>query len=238
MAEANLVQNYTEQKLIHLHKNIWAQSVIIATKHRYYLNLNIDEQIALDNIYKFITDILKDLNHYPYHNLEHTLDVYTRCEYLCDKEWIYWENRIDLLIGALFHDVWFLEKYSKNEEIAAIMAEEFLAVLNWRKDRIAKIKWIIMATVVGAHPNNKLEKMIQDADFDNLGRPDCLDKTMDLKEEILIVNNIDIPLKNWLLWTLMLFTNHKYNTFTSIFERWPVKKDNICQLEARISALI
>ena len=53
---------------------------------------------------RYVLDMLDEVNHYPYHNINHTLDVYSRCDYLADKEFIYLEDKTDLLLAALFHD--------------------------------------------------------------------------------------------------------------------------------------
>lgn len=194
-----------------------------------------NEQKIINNALRFVLDLLEKVNFYPYHNINHTLDVYSRSEYLCDKEFIHLEDKTDVLLGALFHDTGFIESYSQNEIIWARIAREYLEKINWREDRIVKIEWIIMATIIGSTPNNKLEEIIQDADFDNLGRDDCLVKTMSLKKEIKLIQKVNIPTKEWLLSTYNLFRKHKFNTTTSINERWLVKEENIRKLEARIA---
>jgi len=197
---------------------------------------NMNEQKIINNTLRYVLDLLEKVNHYPYHNINHTLDVYARSEYLCDKEFVHLEDKTDVLLWALFHDTWFVEQYALNEEIWARIAEDYLRKIEWREDRIEKIKWIILATIVGSNPNNKLEQIIQDADFDNLWRKDCLIKTMSLKKEIKIINKINIPTKDWLLSTYSLFRTHQFNTPTSIVERWPTKEENIKKLEARIAS--
>ena len=45
-----------------------------------------DEQKIINNVLHYILDLLDPINHYPYHNINHTLDVYTRVGHLTDKE--------------------------------------------------------------------------------------------------------------------------------------------------------
>jgi len=45
-----------------------------------------DEQKIINNVLRYILNLLEPINHYPYHNINHTLDVYTRVGYLTDKE--------------------------------------------------------------------------------------------------------------------------------------------------------
>ncbi len=37
-----------------------------------------DEQKIINNVLRYILDLLDPINHYPYHNINHTLDVYSR----------------------------------------------------------------------------------------------------------------------------------------------------------------
>ncbi len=183
---------------------------------------------------RYVLDMLDEVNHYPYHNINHTLDLYSRCDYLADKEFIYLEDKTDLLLAALFHDTWFTIRYRNNEILWAEIAEKYLQSIWWREDRIETIKWIIMATVVWSKPKNKLEQIIQDADFDNLWRKDCLIKTMLLKKELKIINKTNIPTHEWLLSTHWLFRMHKFHTYTAKAERDKTKQENIRRLEKRI----
>jgi len=84
------------------------------------------EQTAINKALHYVIDLLDPLNHYQYHNINHTLDVYSRAGYLCDKEFIGEEDKNDILIAALFHDTGFLVQYYQNEEIGAQMARNYL----------------------------------------------------------------------------------------------------------------
>lgn len=195
------------------------------------------EQKIINNVLRYVLDLLEKVNHFPYHNINHTLDVYSRSEYLADKEFVHLEEKTDLLLAALFHDTGFIEQYNQNEVIGARIAREYLESINWREERISRIEWIIMATVVFSKPHNKLEQIIQDADFDNLGRKDCLSKTMSLKKELRIISKINIPTRDWLMSSYWLFRIHKYNTLTAIIERDSTKQENINKLYGRISSI-
>ncbi|MDD2565830.1 MAG: HD domain-containing protein [Candidatus Gracilibacteria bacterium] len=195
------------------------------------------EQKIINNVLRYVLDLLEKVNHFPYHNINHTLDVYSRSEYLADKEFVHLEEKTDLLLAALFHDTGFIEQYNQNEVIGARIAREYLESINWREERISRIEGIIMATVVFSKPHNKLEQIIQDADFDNLGRKDCLSKTMSLKKELRIISKINIPTRDWLMSSYGLFRIHKYNTLTAIIERDSTKQENINKLYGRISSI-
>jgi predicted metal-dependent HD superfamily phosphohydrolase len=44
-------------------------------------------------------------NHLPYHNLNHLLTVLKYCDYIATGEMVYYDNRMELYLAALFHDV-------------------------------------------------------------------------------------------------------------------------------------
>ena len=194
-----------------------------------------NEQKIINNALRCVIDLLEKVNHYPYHNINHTLDVYSRVWYLCDKEFVYLEEKTDLLIAALFHDTWFIESYSENEIIWARIAREYLEKINFREDRIKNIENIILATIVFSEPKNKLEKIIQDADFDNLWRRDFMMKTLSFRKEIRLIGNQSIPMKEWYKTTYNLMRKQSFKTFTARKERNKVKKENILKVKTKIN---
>ncbi len=70
----------------------------------------------------YVLHLLAKVDHYPYHNIDHTLGVYMRTLYLCICEEIDDEDREDLLLAALFHDTGFIEHYKNNEHLGAKIA--------------------------------------------------------------------------------------------------------------------
>lgn len=218
--------------------NTWTKFLACKIKKKCLENLNWDEQVVVGSAITFVLSILKNVRHYPFHNIWHTLEVFTRSKYLCEQLWISKEDSIDIMLWAIFHDTWYIKQYFKNEEIWAKIAEIFLIKKWWKKERIEKIKWIIMATELWTKANNILEQIIQDADLDNLGRGDCIENTIKLREEIRLVTWNDIPLRNWLTSSYMLLKNHKFQTLTSFVERSAKKEENIRKLELRIAQLI
>lgn len=209
----------------------------IILKLKYFKLKWMNEQKIINDVLRYTLDLLEKVNHYPYHNINHTLDVYARAEYLCDKEFIHLQDKTDVLIWALFHDTGFTVQYNSNEIIWAKIAREYLEKINFDKDRINKIEKIILATIVWATPNDKLEEIIQDADFDNLWRKDSMTKTLKYRKERILILKEKINLKEWFISTHNLFRWHKFHTSTSIIEREQTKKENIKKLEDKITIL-
>lgn len=192
------------------------------------------EQNVINEALKYVIDLTSSIWHYPYHNINHTLDVYSRVVHLTDREMMKSEDRTDLLLAALFHDTWFIKAYFQNEIIWAKIAREYLEKIGWKEERIKKIENIILATIMFSKPSNKLEKIIQDADFDNFGRRDFMVKGLLVKKEMNSIWWRDISIKEWNKFSYNLMRQHKFNTATAKRERDSVKKENTLKLKKKI----
>jgi len=194
-----------------------------------------DEQKIINNVLRYILDLLDPINHYPYHNINHTLDVYSRVWYLCDKEWIFYEDKTDLLIAALFHDTGFTVQYSDNEKIGMRIARVYLESIGYKEARIQKIERLIFSTVLFTEAHDLLESIIQDADLDNLGRKDCFIKTLLVRKELNTIAHINISKAKWLEISYNLMRKFTYRTATAKWERNMLKKINTLKLEEKIT---
>lgn len=178
---------------------------------------------------KYVSEKLFPLKQkwYNYHNLDHTLDVFSRSSYLWMKEWLNEELQEIIQISALFHDIWFLKQYDDNEIIWANMAEEWLNENNYPVDKIDIIKQTILSTIpTYLEPKNILEKIIKDADLDNLWRDDFEEKSQALKQELINIKWNDFNEKKWLEWTKQFILWYNFYTKTQIEERWKKLEEN------------
>jgi len=188
-----------------------------------------DGQKIINNVLRYILDLLEPINHYPYHNINHTLDVYARVGHLCDREGVNDEDKTDLLLAALFHDAGFTRQYFQNETIGAQIARRYLENIDWPEDRIEKIERLILATTLFSEAHDLLEYIIQDADLDNLGRKDCLIKSLLVRKELIEIGKIDMPKSRWMRISYNLLMRYHYHTFTARSERRDIQNKNRLQ---------
>lgn len=193
------------------------------------------EQKIINSALRYVLDLLDPINHYPYHNINHTLDVYARVWYLSDKEGVSPEDKTDLLLAALFHDTGFTRQYADNEKIGAEIASRYLENINYPLVRIQKIERLIRATILFSEARDLLEGIMQDADLDNLGRKDCFIKTLLVRKELITINHMDMPKRKWLDLTCNLMRNYHYKTPTAQWERGTLQNLNIKKLEQKIA---
>ena len=176
---------------------------------------------------EYVNQLLLPLENHYYHQYSHALDVMERAMYLWKKEGLSNQEIEILAISALFHDTGFIIQYDKNEPIWAKIAQNYLKTMMYDRDKIQLIEEIILATDPDyTEPKNIYEKIIKDADLDNLGRDDFWDKTNDLSREIESIKNIKLKDPKWKHWVISFLAEHKYYTDTQIAERQHKKEEN------------
>jgi len=176
---------------------------------------------------KYVNSILMPLENYYYHQYEHALDVMIRSIYLAQKEGLNDDETEILALAGLFHDTGFTIKYDDNEYVWAKIAQNFLKSKLYPPDKIELVEKVIIATnPLYTEPKNIYEKIIKDADLDNIWREDFFDKWEKLKKELETIKKIKIKDPDWHHSSLDFLWNHKFYTKTQEMERWVIKRKN------------
>jgi len=166
---------------------------------------------------KYILDRLKiELPaHLTYHCYEHTLDVYSAAEKLCDLEKINAYQKKQVLTAALFHDSGFIVGANCHEEESCRIAEQCLPSFGYTNDDLVPIKGMIMATRLPQSPKNHLEEIIADADLDYLGRDDFFRISNLLYQEFRFAGIVRTP-EEWNKLQISFFQSHHFFTDTAL----------------------
>lgn len=192
----------------------------------------------LIRIDKYIRKLLRKLSaHVVYHNFNHTLHstkgVVAVANKLALLENINNKDRELLCVAAYFHDVGFVTgKSDGHEERGAKLAREKLPEFGYSGREISKICDIILVTQMRKKPKTKCEKIIKDADIDNLGREDFFERGELLRKEFKIGDK-----KKWYVETIALLGNHKWKTFSQQNLRGKQMKKNLEKLKLLIDSL-
>lgn len=179
---------------------------------------------------KFVNQILWPLDKLYYHQYSHALEVFDRSLYLWIKENLNLDELEILAIACLFHDTWYSIQYDDNEYIWAKIARNYLLSYNYDIEKIKKVERLIIVTIPIFPPSNIMEKIIKDADTDNLWRDDFFDKWNDLKSEIELIKNIKIKDPDWCHYSIDFIKNHSFYTKTWQIERDKRKNKNLDKL--------
>jgi uncharacterized protein len=149
-----------------------------------------------------------------YHDATHTLHpvrgVVARTDAYAVLEQVNNYEREILSTAAYLHDTGFTIRRTNNEVLAAEMSADFLPKLGYGSDEIEKVQGLIMDTrleVNLGNPKTLLGKILCDADVDNLGRDDFMEKGQLLKAELGIVDDV-----SWLRTQANFLEKHRYHT--------------------------
>ena len=189
------------------------------------------EKNILWNAKKYVNLLLSPLNKHYYHSYEHAIDVMQRAIYLSEQENLPVDEIEMMALAGLFHDTGFIVMYDKNEPIWAKIASNYLKSINYDKNKIKLIEQIILATDPDyTNPKNIYEKIIKDADMDNLWRDDFQKKSNDIKKELETVKKIKIKDPEWHHSLVDLLISHKFNTDVQRKERDKKKQENLYKM--------
>lgn len=168
-----------------------------------------------------------------YHNVKHTIDVIFIVEDIARQEGVSNEEMLLLKCAALFHDAGFMVSYDNNEKIGADLAEETLKRYKFSKEQIETVKRLILSTKMPHNPKDLLEKIINDADLDYLGRPDFIPVSQNLFRELYERDKIS-TISQWNKMQYKFVREHSYYTSTAREKRDPGKQTVLNELENMI----
>jgi predicted metal-dependent HD superfamily phosphohydrolase len=148
------------------------------------------------------------------------------------------ENERELIIAAAyFHDTGYIREYDKNEPIAARTAGRILKIIGYNPDEIEKVQKMILSTDLDREPTTLIEKILCDADLDNLGRDDFFKLDGKLREGRRI-RGLDVSDDaKWYRGTLSVMKNHRYYTESQKKVREKGKRKNIEKLLNRLAEI-
>ncbi len=169
-----------------------------------------------------------------FHDADHTLHptkgVVAVANSIAVSENISEHDRELLIAAAYFHDTGYIREYDKNEPIAARMAGRILKLIGYKPSEVAKIQKMILSTDLAREPRTHAEKILCDADLDNLGREDFIKLDGRLREGRR-ERGIDVSDDaKWYRSTLELVKKHQYYTESQKKLREKGKQKNIKRL--------
>ena len=173
---------------------------------------------AKDFVVKFIKEKIEP-KWFVFHNVDHTLDVYKRARYLSEKEWLLEEEKEIVCLAALFHDTGLIDWYQNHEEKSCQIARNWLQSQNYPEEKIKMVVQSIKVTKVWEKPKNKIQMILKEADLDNLGRDDFIERFFLLIKEIQNVSWEKIDKKEFAKQTYKLFKDFEFYTDTQKKER-------------------
>lgn len=164
---------------------------------------------------------------FEYHNLEHTLDVTQRALFYANEEGITAHDVHLLQTAALFHDTGFTRTYEGHEQASAQIACEVLPALGYCQSDIDQVTQLILATRRPPQPCSRLAEILCDADLDNLGRDDFVQRADSLRQELQTICGLQYSDQEWHQRLRSLLTSHTYFTVSARKHRDAGKAQNL-----------
>ncbi|HLC77655.1 MAG TPA: hypothetical protein VJH92_00860 [Candidatus Nanoarchaeia archaeon] len=174
--------------------------------------------------------VMKNMKDLPYHNFKHAEDVARVSRELAIKEGINSEGIFLLETAGYIHDIISEVGRKDNEERSIERGEYFLPTMGYTPSQVYRVKSLVMATKLPTNPKNLLERIICDADLDNLGREDFFEKNEALRQEFGITDK-----KSWYQDSVNFLEGHNYYTRAARRYRGQMKSYNLAQLKQRIT---
>jgi len=119
-----------------------------------------------------------------YHDLAHTMSVRETALILGAHYDIGATNMEAMEIAALLHDTGYVKAYTGHEKVSAELAVDFLTAHNYPAEKIALVVDLIDATKLVYEPKNLLQRIIKDADLNNLGQGKYMKTIANLRHEM------------------------------------------------------
>lgn len=201
----------------------------IEPNHKFKVQVQL---VRLEDLQEFVFDKLEKglpKNLY-YHNLKHTVDVYTQVELIGRAEGVDDEEMLLLRTAALFHDAGHLIDYHTHEEMAVKLVREILPEYQYSDKQIDLISELIMCTKLPPQPKSLLEEIMCDADLDYLGRTDFIPVSNTLYKELHEHGKVG-TLREWNDIQTQFIAKHSYFTKTARKLRNVNKKSQLNKLK-------
>jgi HD superfamily phosphodiesterase len=180
------------------------------------MNMEIRSRQYLSNlkrVHSYAREYMLANTNKPYHNWGHAKDVARAAMRLARHEGIDEEGRYLLLTAAMLHDVHHCTL--DHESYCSKMSYELLPSMGYTDSHAEKVAQLIWATNLNAASLDTLDNIIKDADLDNLGREDFMEKGDLLRQERQVDEGSAWYMQsdaNWYQHQYSFIKNFRYNT--------------------------
>jgi HD superfamily phosphodiesterase len=166
-----------------------------------------------------------------YHSPDHTIDVFNATVRLAKMEKIRGHDLLLLKTAAIYHDIGLIKKYKDHEKESIQIAAETLPEFGYSSEDILIICRLIECTRLPQGAENKLEKILCDADLDYLGRDDFFMIAHKLRYEWEELGYLHSTLKEWYDLQIKFLEEHHYFTNSANDLRYNGKIKNLLEIK-------
>ena len=167
-----------------------------------------------------------------YHGVHHTRDdVVLAADRLAAEVELDAEASLLLKTAALYHDTGFLNRYIRNEPLAAEFAKASLPRFGFMPYQIAAIEGMIMATQFAAIAPHKTGSVDVRRRFGRAGALRFLGRELRSAPGNLTTRGYEISMTEWLKNQILFLESHTYFTLAAHSTRYAQKQENLQMLK-------
>ena len=185
----------------------------ITPNHDFLIRL---QMLRLQDLEEYILGKLESelsVNLY-FHNVKHSIHVYTMVELLGRAEGVSREEMLLLRTAALMHDTGYMMTWENHEKASCDLVMDILPRYKYTEEQIKKICELIMSLTDPFHPRSKLEAIMSDANYNFLSRVDFRDVALKMWKEVRVYRK-DVDFETWKNEMITLIEKHEYHTLTA-----------------------
>ena len=188
---------------------------------------------------KFVRDQFISINHsnLVYHNISHSVEVVDTVKEFIKEIKLTPQEQEELIIGAWFHDVGYLYTYDGHESKSIEICNTFLRKNSYPEEGIKRVTNLILATRMPQKPTNRIEEILCDADLSHAGKKGFYSRSLLLKEEWELSQNIKISEYDWLKKSINFLVSLNFFTPAAREKYTKQKIKNLEKLKSRLSEM-
>lgn len=194
------------------------------------------ENSLIEEARKHVTLVLKHelSDKCLFHTINHTLEVLSNAEIIgryCDVG----EADLNVLrLCALFHDIGYVDSYDDHEIYSARRAVDYLRAKEVDELAIEQVERAILATKMPQSPQDKISRILCDADLMNLSFDDYFEQVDLMRMEWDKVGKAKLNRHQFYLNTLDFFQKHEYHSKYGKQILQPKKEKNERRIKSKI----
>ncbi len=174
----------------------------------------------------------------PFHNFQHTLEVFENVKKIASYEDISKEQLEPILLAALFHDTGNAFRFQGHEYVSRTYAILFMEKNGYNEKLTEKVCNNIIATKIPQNPTNIYESIICDADLFHLGTRSYGSKNEMLRREWSKYLELEYSDDEWKDLNIEFMKQHRFHTKYGKEILNPVKQENLEKLVSSAQKMI
>lgn len=165
-----------------------------------------------------------------FHNLRHTMEVYSQAELLGRAESLTEEDLLIVKTAALLIDIGYLKDYHSPEEKSALFAGSELPCYRYTESQVKQVEMLLRSSTAVNAGSSQLEKILMDAQTLYYGRVDFIPLCENLYQEELKYGLVQGKAE-WIRSMAQKVNRHEYYTSTARKLREVSREEQVRQLE-------